>query len=205
MRRFEQFLMEKRVMEFVDYVNTLSESQAAEILEGLDDDTLDLIESVLSEGSRGQKKAGRTMAALRNQMVGYTDDPEQIKKDNELQAKHDNVIAGLRASGRSVRGALRGAETIRNKGHRTDFDAPTMKGAELQQYVDTMRQQRGKDKQKGEAQGYNQSSYRLHDDPRSPKLQSAVRQNDKDYGTPFSKTNRPARTDRRSQYRGESK
>ena len=52
MSRFEQFLMEKRVIEFVDYVNTLSESQAAEILEGLDDDTLDLIESVLSENLR---------------------------------------------------------------------------------------------------------------------------------------------------------
>lgn len=41
--------MEKRVLDFVDELNTLSEAEANEILESLDDATLDLIEQVLSE------------------------------------------------------------------------------------------------------------------------------------------------------------
>jgi hypothetical protein len=113
-----------------------------------------LIEQLLDEGSRSEKPAGRKIAAIRDKMYPYAvwhgegDGTEEMEKTKQLRTQLDNVITGLRGSGRNVRGALRAAETIRNRGRRTSYDEPGLKGAELQQHVDAMRKARGEEKQK---------------------------------------------------------
>jgi hypothetical protein len=145
---------QQEALEIIDLASTLSESQAIELFEGLDDSMIELIEQLLGEGSRGEKKAGRKIAAIRNKIYpfafwhGEGDGAKEMEKAKQLRAQHDNVITGLRGSGRNVRGVLRAAETIRNRGRRTSYDEPGLKGAELQQHVDAMRKARGEEKQK---------------------------------------------------------
>lgn len=155
---FQEFIEIKQAQAIVEHLETLGEAQAIELLEQLDDATVELIEQILDEGSRGEKRAGRVMAALRKKMYPYAvwqgaegGGAEEMEKTKELEAQHANVLAGLRASGRSVRGALRGAEQIRSGLSRSE--------------VDETRKQRGEGKQS-----------RI-DDPRSSKLRSLVRMN----------------------------
>jgi len=156
---FKEFLASKRALAIVEHMETLSEADARELFESLDDSMIELIEQLLGEGSRGQKPAGRKIAAIRNKMYPYA----------VWHGELNNVITGLRGSGRNVRGALRAAETIRNRGRRTSYDEPGLKGAELQQHVDAMRKARGEEKQTGA---------HIDQDPRSPELRSLVRRNE---------------------------
>jgi hypothetical protein len=47
---FRDFLMEKQIINFVNHLDTLSESEAQEILSQLDEETLEFIEMVINEG-----------------------------------------------------------------------------------------------------------------------------------------------------------
>jgi hypothetical protein len=56
MTKFERILIEKRVVEFLENLETLSESQAAEVIDQLDEQTVRLIEAVLNEITAGTLK-----------------------------------------------------------------------------------------------------------------------------------------------------
>lgn len=58
---FQEFLARKRALALVEHMNTLSESDAQELFDSLDEETVEFVEAVLNEGSRGIRRAERRM------------------------------------------------------------------------------------------------------------------------------------------------
>jgi hypothetical protein len=50
MTRFKQFILERQLAEYLNYLDTLSEQQLHEELDSLDEDTYQLVESAINEG-----------------------------------------------------------------------------------------------------------------------------------------------------------
>ena len=144
---FQEFLATKRALAIVEHMETLSEADALELFESLDDATVELIEQLLDEAF-GQRKAGVEMANIQKQMDDAVNTPSGDSPDqtviDRLQIRYDDIASRLQATGRSVRGAKRVARTIRAKGarapqNRTTFNfqkTPILKGADLQAHVD---------------------------------------------------------------------
>jgi len=113
--RFQEFLAAKRAMAIVEHMNTLSEDDARELFESLDDDTIELIEQLLDEvtaGTRdkklrmynqGQIGSGE-MAKVHGSYLGrkrlYTDSgPSQLEPSMVGQAAISASRADLRTAG----------------------------------------------------------------------------------------------------------
>jgi len=152
---FQEFLEIKTAQAIVEHLETLSRAEAVELLEQLDEPTIELVEAVLSEG---QKRIERQIYSIRSKKPTLIPGEDEKALINKAQAK-----------GLSVRNILRNVEIRRNQGDRTPSE------------VDDTRKQRGE--QRGRGPGQPQASRALTNivgvvaDPRSPKLIGKVAAN----------------------------
>lgn len=117
MTRFQQFLMERRLAEYVEYLNTLSESEIQDQLESLDQQTYELVETYINKGKLARflgtaaLGAGLALGAgkLMNKAPGSAPSPEQrtsatAPSDGERVIERDGklIIPGKKDPGKLV-------------------------------------------------------------------------------------------------------
>lgn len=100
---FQEFLATKRALAIVEHMETLSEADALELFESLDDATVELIEQLLDEGSMGYKNLVRKDRAGAN-------DPNDTP--GKFQVRTERIAGAIKNRERRVAARVARGQTV---------------------------------------------------------------------------------------------
>lgn len=123
---FKQFLAAKQALALVEHMQTLSEADAQQLFDTLDEETVEFIEAVLSETSAGTVK--RMIKKGRQQLASGTLDPDLHKAFQAAEKEYEKRTGSLEkvnpARLRNLRRASQQLTSRINRGRRENLGQP---------------------------------------------------------------------------------